>query len=121
MRVLVLLSIAALALLLAACSGEGDGDGGGGRELPITVSAQGCAPERITAQPGEKLTFVVKNESSTDRELEGIEGTRLEEVLVPAGRTRNINYTMPAGGATQKLKCYLPGGPSTIIELAPAK
>ncbi|HXG36215.1 MAG TPA: hypothetical protein VNL15_04535, partial [Dehalococcoidia bacterium] len=62
-------------------------------------------------------TFVVKNTAKDDREIEGIEGTRLEEVIIPAGRTRTINYTMPKDGTTQKIKCYIPGGPTTIIEV----
>ena len=106
--------LAAAALLLAsACS-----SGGGGREVPITATDEGCAPATIEAKAGEKLTFVVRNDAKSDRELEGIEGTRLEEILVPAGRTRKVNYTVPASTGAQKLKCYVPGGPSTIIELA---
>lgn len=105
--------LAAGALLLAsACS-----SGGGGREVPITATDDGCTPATIEAKAGEKLTFVVRNDAKSDRELEGIEGTRLEEILVPAGRTRKVNYTVPASAGAQKLKCYVPGGPSTIIEL----
>ena len=101
-----------MAILLVACSG-----GGGGREIEIIASDTGCAPASIEAKTKEKLTFVMKNEAKDDRELEGIEGANLEEVLIPSGRTRKINYTAPASAGTQKLKCYIPGGPSTIIEL----
>lgn len=98
--------------VLAACGG-----GGGGREVDIVVQADGCSPEQLSARPGERLTFVVTNESDTDREVEGIDGMRLEEVLVPAGRTRRLDYTTPGEAGTQKIKCYLPAGPTTIIEL----
>src|SRR5713226_2570664 len=95
------------ALLLAACSTSG------GREVTITASDEGCSPAVVTATPGEKLTLVVKNEAKGDREIEGIEGTRLEEVIIPTGRTRNVNYTMPRTAGVQKAKCYIPGGLST--------
>jgi hypothetical protein len=108
-RTLLLLGIGAL--LLTACSS------GGGREIEVVATDQGCSPASLSAHTGEKLTFVVKNEAKGDRELEGIEGTKLEEVLVPSGRTRKVNYTAPDKASSQKLKCYIPGAPSTIIDL----
>ncbi len=62
---------------------------------------------------------MVKNTSSKDYEVEGIEGTKLEEIVVPAGRTRTPGYTVPGVGA-HKIKCYVPGGVSTIIEVQAA-
>lgn len=111
------LGIAGLALgaLLAACSG--DGGGSGGREIEIVATDSGCTPATVQAQTKEKLTFKVVNQAKDDRELEGIEGTKLEEVLIPSGRSRRINYTTPGNAGTQKIKCYIPGGPTTIIEL----
>ncbi|TAK53732.1 MAG: lamin tail domain-containing protein, partial [Dehalococcoidia bacterium] len=65
-----------------------------------------------------KLDLVVKNESSNDTyEVEGIDGTELEEFAVPRGTTRSVPYAVPSGAATHKVKCYVPGGPSTIIDL----
>ncbi len=107
---LVLLAAAAL----AACS-----SGGGGREVNIVAHADACAPTSIQAAAGERLTIVVKNEAGADREVEGVDGTKVEEVLVPDGRTRKIDFTMPSDGTAQKVKCYIPGGPSTIVELSP--
>jgi hypothetical protein len=102
---------AVMSAALAACSV------GGGREIQIVATDDGCTPTTITATTSEKLTFVMKNDAGTDRELEGIEGTKVEEVLVPAGRTRKVNYTTPGQASTEKVKCYIPGGPSTIINL----
>ena len=102
------------ALSLAACSASGSG----GRQVAITQTDQGCTPESVNVTGGEKLQFVVKNESGSDiYELEGIEGTRLEEFVVPSGRTRKAGYTVPDGEGTYQLKCYVPSGPTTIIEL----
>lgn len=99
--------------VLAACGG------GGGREIAIVATDDVCAPTTVRATAGERVTFVVRNNAGGDREFEGEDGTRLEEVLIPAGRTRRINYTVPNGTATQTFKCYIPGGPETLVELVP--
>lgn len=109
--------IAAAGLLLAfgaACSSSGSG----GREIVITQKDDGCTPDTISVTPGEKLNLKVNNESSQDvYELEGIEGTNLEEFVVPQGKTRSSGYTVPDGPGVHKVKCYVPAGPSTIIQL----
>ena len=104
---------ATILVLGVACASSG----AGGREVTIVQKDDGCAPASIAVKPGEKLKLVVKNESSRDYEIEGIEGTKLEELVVPAGKTRTPGYTVPEAGGTNKLKCYVPGGVSTIIEL----
>jgi uncharacterized cupredoxin-like copper-binding protein len=110
----LLAAAAALLALASACSSSG----AGGREINITQTDQGCSPSSVVVTPGEKLNLKVKNNSSQDVfELEGIEGTKLEEFVVPEGKTRSAGYTVPDGVGTYKVKCYVPGGPSTIIEL----
>jgi uncharacterized cupredoxin-like copper-binding protein len=52
--------------------------------------------------------------------VEGIDGTKLEEVVIHEGKTLSVGYTVPSGGDVQKLKCYVPAGSSTIIELVPS-
>ncbi len=102
-----------IALAAAACSGGGDG-----REVQITLEDSGCAPASISVKTGEKLKLVVKNNSGKDiYEVEGIEGTELEEVVVPEGRTRNVGFTVPDKAGVYKLKCYVPGDVTTIIQL----
>lgn len=101
------------ASVLAACSG----DDSGRRIVRITQADDACTPEVIEAKAGEKLRFEVKNTGKKDHEVEGIDGTRLEELLVPAGRTRSINYTVPGQEGVRKIKCYIPGGSATIIEV----
>lgn len=103
----------AAAPLLAACGG-GDSDR---RVVRIVQADDACTPAVIDAKAGEKLRFEVKNEGKKDHEVEGIDGTKLEELLVPAGRTRKINYTVPGEEGVSKIKCYIPGGSSTIIEV----
>ena len=105
---------AGILLLTAACS---DG-GAGGREINVTPGEDGCTPESIAVTAGEKVQLVVKNDSSHDvYEVEGIEGTKVEEFVVPAGKTRKTGYTVPGGDGVHKLKCYVPDGPTTVIEL----
>lgn len=103
----------ALVTLVSACGGSS----GDGREVEIIATDSGCTPASVTATTKEKLTFKIVNQAKGDREIEGIEGTKLDEVLIPAGRSRSINYKTPSSAGTQKLKCYIPGGPTTIIEL----
>jgi uncharacterized cupredoxin-like copper-binding protein len=108
-----IVAVAGVLALAAACQSSG----AGGRELRITQTDDGCTPTSASVTPGEKIKLVVKNESSKDYEVEGIEGTPLEEVVIPEGRTRMPGFTVPSKEGVHKIKCYVPGGPSTIIEL----
>ncbi len=99
--------------LAAACTSSG----AGGREVRITQREDGCTPTSIPVTAGEKLKLVVQNESKKDYELEGIDGTSLQEMIVPEGRTRTPGYTVPSGAGIHKIKCYVPAGVSTVIEL----
>jgi len=112
-RYLVLLCLALGVLAAVACSSSGEG----GRVVDVTQADDGCTPTSIAATPGEKLNLKVKNTTGNSYEIEGIEGAQLEEILVPEGRTREVGYTVPSEGGTFKLKCYVPGGVSTIIEI----
>lgn len=99
--------------LLGACGG----DDGTRRAIAITQTDDGCTPDKIEVTTGEKVTFEVTNDGKKDREVEGIDGTKLEEVLVPSGKTRKVHFTAPGSAAIQKLKCYVPGGNTVLIEL----
>lgn len=110
----VALSGALIAGLLAAACGE---SGGKVRTLAITAEANGCTPTSLSAKAGERVSFQVTNKSDQDRELEGIDGTKVEEVLIPKGKTRNIPFTVPTDAHELRLKCYSPAGPATIIEV----
>lgn len=107
------LGLTLLVPLAAAC---GD-DSGPRRTVQIVQADDGCTPASIDLATGEAVTFEVRNDGKKDREVEGIDGTKLDEVLVPSGRTRNISYDAPSSPGTVKVKCYIPGGNSTIIEL----
>jgi plastocyanin len=104
----------AASTFFAAC---GSGDSADRRTVQITQTDDTCTPASIDLAVGEKVKFEVKNEGKKDQEVEGIDGTKLEETLIPSGKTRSLNYTAPSEAGTQKVKCYTPGGASTIIEL----
>ncbi len=104
------LAVVAVALLGAACD-----NGGERREVEIIQKDDACTPASFEAKPGEKITFELINQGSKDKEFEGTEGTKLEEVVVPSGKTRKTNWTAPKNAGTAKFKCYLPGGSTTII------
>lgn len=104
----------ALVVLAAACQSSG----AGGRRIDFTQTDSECTPQTVAVKPGEKLNLTVKNDSGKDAyEVEGIEGTKVEEFMVPGGKTRSVGYTVPDGDGTHKLKCYVVGGPTTIIDL----
>ncbi len=106
--------VAVALAFVVACSGSG----AGGREVQITQHDDGCAPASVEVAPGEKLKLVIKNDSTHDPfEVEGTDGAKFEELNVPEGRSRSAGYTVPDSGSVHKLKCYVPGGISTIIEL----
>ena len=100
-------------VLAIACGSSGEG----GRQVQITQSEDGCTPTRIEADTGEKLKFVMTNETGGIYELEGEEGTEFEEVVVPEGKTRSAGFTVPDEAGTYPLKCYVPDGVETIIEV----
>jgi hypothetical protein len=109
-----LLAFAALFVSSLAACGTDDGNR---RVVAITQTDDGCLPGKIELATGEKVQFEITNDGKKDREVEGIDGTKLEEVLVPSGKTRSINFTAPTSPTTQKVKCYVPGGNTVLIEL----
>jgi uncharacterized cupredoxin-like copper-binding protein len=115
MKRMTILAATASALLILAAACESSG--AGGREVRITQTNDGCTPASVSVRGGEKLKLTVQNKSDKDYEIEGIDGAKLEELVVPSGKTRTPGYTVPGGAGTHKLKCYVPGGVSTIIEL----
>ena len=114
-RISLLLGAAVAALaFLAVCGSDDSGDR---RVIQIMQSDDSCSPATIDLAPGEKVKFEVKNDGKKDQEVEGIDGTKLEELLIPSGKTRSINYTAPKDAGEQKVKCYAPGGQATILVL----
>ena len=108
------MAAAGILVLGAACASSG----AGGRKVQITQKDDGCTPKSIAVTAGEKLDLVVTNESAADAyEVEGIDGTKLEEFVVHKGTTRSAGYTVPDGAGTHNVKCYVPAGTSTIIQL----
>lgn len=109
----LLVFVALFILLGTAC---GSGSSGNGRVVAITQTDDGCTPQTVAAASGEKLTFKIENQGKKDHEFEGVNGTKVPEVEVPAGRTRSVDYTAPKQvGTTQQIKCYIPNGSTTMI------
>lgn len=101
------------ATLLTACGGSG----GSHPQVEIVQTDNGCTPVELTLAPNKTVTLVVHNQGQKDHEVEGINGTKLQELLVPAGKTRQVNFT-PSGKGDQ-IKCYIPGGSTTVIQIKP--
>src|SRR4051812_4973168 len=111
-RVLLVPIAATFFATVVAC-----GDDSPRRAVQITQTDTNCVPTQVDATQGEKIRFEVKNDGKKDAEIEGIEGMNLEELLIPSGKTRNQSYTAPGKSGIQKVKCYVPGGQSTIIQI----
>jgi plastocyanin len=111
---IALAGITAFVGLAVACGSSGEG----GREIPIAQGQEGCTPETIAATPGEKLNLVVTNDSDKEPyEVEGEGGTKLEEIIVPQGKTREVGFDVPDEPGTYEIKCYVPGDLETIIDV----
>ncbi len=116
MRTLALILSAALALLaLAACTSVS-----GGEEIPVVADEAGGAmsfePKVIKVAPGQEVTFVVKNEGDQDHEFESDEAG-IEEVIIPGGRERRVNWTAPSRPGTFPVYCDLPSHREAGMEL----
>src|SRR5574341_1724751 len=110
-------SAAVVSLVIIACGSSG----AGGREVKITQGEDGCSPTSIEVTTGEKLKFVMTNETSGIYELEGEDDTEFQEVVVPEGKTRSAGFTAPNEEGTYPLKCYVPDGVETIIQVQATK
>jgi len=111
-------AITAVGVALMAFSIACGSSGEGGREVRITQGQDECTPETIEATSGEKLNLVVTNESDKEPyELEGEGGAKLEEIVVPEGKTREVGFDVPEEAGSYELKCYVPGDIETIIEV----
>ena len=114
-RYIVAIGAVAAAAAIAACSGD---DGGAPRRvIDVTQTDDACSPASVELKTSERVTFKVKNDGKKDREVEGIDGMKLEEVLIPSGRTREVGFTAPSSAAVLKLKCYVPDGAETVISV----
>jgi hypothetical protein len=109
------LPILALAVgVLGGCSG---GDDSPRRTVTIEIQDDACTPGTIQVGKGESVTIAGVNKGKKDTELEGINGMKFEEVLVPSGKTRSAGWTAPNKTGSAELKCYVPTGQSTIVKL----
>ncbi|MDP2950684.1 MAG: cupredoxin domain-containing protein [Chloroflexota bacterium] len=112
MRALVALaSLLLLSLLiLSACTTVS-----GGEEIPIVAGERDgqmyFEPKVVTVKAGSKVTFVIKNTGKVDHEFESIEPGEagIDEIIIPPGRTRRVNWTAPSKPATYPVYCDFPG------------
>jgi uncharacterized cupredoxin-like copper-binding protein len=110
----ILAALAATAVL-AAC----DDEAAKGRTIRIVQGEEDCQPGQVTAAPGERIRFVLQNESASEYEFFGADGADLPLVRVAPGGSRERSYTVPkVEGARIKFDCRMRNdGPSTLVEL----
>lgn len=109
-------SLASLALVLAACGGASAAReiGVSARDLPEGKYA--FEPAVLTVRPGEKVTFVVKNDGKQDHEFEGAEAG-IEEIVVAPGKAKRAAWQAPSKSGTYPVYCDLPGHRAGGMEL----
>ncbi len=96
---------------------------GGGQEIVIVAGERDgkmyFEPEVITVPVNAEVTFVIKNEGTMDHEFESIEKGEagIQEIIIPPGRTRRVNWTAPSEPATYPVYCDLPGHRAAGMEL----
>ena len=96
---------------------------GGGEEIRVIAGEDGDGmyfePDVITVEAGAKVTFVIENEGSQDHEFEsGQEGEAgIDEIFIPPGATRRVNWTAPSEAATFTVYCDLPGHRAAGMEI----
>ena len=113
-------SLLAAGLLFSACSLTAVG---GGEEIRIIAGeaedGMYFEPKVITVAAGAEVTFVIENEGSVDHEFEsGQEGEAgIDEIFIPQGATRRVNWTAPSEAATFPVYCDLPGHRAAGMEI----
>ena len=55
---------------------------------------------------GESVTIAGVNKGKKDTELEGINGMKFEEVLVPSGKTRSAGWTVSSAAVPNARPCW---------------
>ncbi|HXK34114.1 MAG TPA: hypothetical protein VNM91_08900 [Dehalococcoidia bacterium] len=102
-------------LFLSAC----DDDAAKGRTVRIVQGEEDCQPGQVAAAPGERIRFVIENESGSEYEFFGADGADLDPVRVAPGGSRERSYTAPnVEGARVRFDCRMSNdGPSTLVEL----
>lgn len=113
-RLALPLALAALAAASVACSSQE------GRRIDIVAGDRPDGtmyfqPATIQVAPGERVTFYVKNQGSGDHEFESDEAG-IEEVVIPAGKTRKITWTAPKSGQ-YPIYCDITGHRAAGMEL----
>lgn len=95
--------LAILGLALTACSTASSG-----REITIEMTDFALNPVQVEVKAGEKITWVLVNNSGSDHEFESDAG-KLEEILVPGGKTKRVNWTAPNKAGSYEFECDMAG------------
>jgi plastocyanin len=98
--------VLATAAALTGCSASS----GGSREVTVEMTNYKLTPTggAIVVKPGAKVTFNLVNKSDTDHEFESDEG-KFEEVVVPANKSRKVEWTAPAKAGEYEFECDMAG------------
>lgn len=110
-RSLIVGLLAIVTLALTACS-----TASAGREITIEMTDYKLTPAQVEVKAGEKITWVLENKSTSDHEFESDEG-KLEEVLVPGGKSKRVNWTAPTKAGTYEFECDMAGHDGMVMDV----
>lgn len=103
--------LAILGLTLTACS-----TASAGREITIEMTDFKLSPAQVEVKAGEQITWVLDNKSGSDHEFESDAG-KLEEVVVPGGKSKKVNWTAPNKPGTYEFECDMAGHDGMEMEV----
>ena len=118
--VLVFASLVGAALVFSGCSLTSVS---GGEEIHIVAGERSDGmffePAAITVDAGAQVTFVIKNEGNVDHEFESYRDGEagIDEIIIPPGATRRVNWTAPSQAATFPVYCDLAGHRAAGMEI----
>lgn len=108
-RVLVGSLVAVSLAVLTGC-----GSSSSGREIAVEMTNFKLSPAAVEVKAGESITFVLNNQSNQDHEFESDEA-KVEEVLVPAGKSRKVNWKAPAKAGEYEFECDMAGHDGMVM------
>lgn len=101
------------ALSLAAFAGCGS-TAASGREIAVEMTNFKLSPATVEVKAGESVTFVLNNKSDLDHEFESDEA-KVEEVVVPPGKSRKVDWKAPATPGEYEFECDMAGHEGMVM------
>jgi iron uptake system component EfeO len=97
--------LAAIAIVVGGCAGQTPAGSGGEARIPVTLTADGCAPSSVNTSAG-RVVFEVTNGGSDAAEFEILSGTRVVDEVENIVPGFVVNFATRLDGGQYDLICY---------------